>query len=162
MGAKIDFINKYSKCGEEVLDIEVTASELKGITTSLEDAPSLIDEFLILSVAAAYAKGASRFCGISELKVKESDRLEAIINMLTSAGVECRTQDDDLIIRGNGEVSGGSSIMTNYDHRVAMSALILGLGAKSQIRIDDISPIATSFPDFMEIYNRIGGNFYSG
>ena len=162
MGAKIDFINKYSKCGEEVLDIEVTASELKGITTSLEDAPSLIDEFLILSVAAAYAKGESRFCGISELKVKESDRLEAIINMLTSAGVECRTQDDDLIIRGNGEVSGGSSIMTNYDHRVAMSALILGLGAKSQIRIDDISPIATSFPDFMEIYNRIGGNFHSG
>ena len=162
MGAKIDFINKYSKCGEEVLDIVVTASELKGITTSLEDAPSLIDEFLILSVAAAYAKGESRFCRISELKVKESDRLEAIINMLTSAGVECRTQDDDLIIRGNGEVSGGSSIMTNYDHRVAMSALILGLGAKSQIRIDDISPIATSFPDFMEIYNRIGGNFHSG
>ncbi len=162
MGAKIDFINKYSKCGEEVLDIEVTASELKGITTSLEDAPSLIDEFLILSVAAAYAKGESRFCGISELKVKESDRLEAIINMLASAGVDCRTQDDDLIIRGNGEVSGGSSIMTNYDHRVAMSALILGLGAKSQIRIDDISPIATSFPDFMEIYNRIGGNFHSG
>tara|TARA_X000000950_G_scaffold289392_1_gene412825 strand:+ start:5986 stop:7329 length:1344 start_codon:yes stop_codon:yes gene_type:complete len=162
MGAKIDFINKYSKCGEEVLDIEVTASELKGITTSLEDAPSLIDEFLILSVAAAYAKGESKFCGISELKVKESDRLEAIINMLTSAGVECRTQEDNLIIRGNGEVSGGSSIMTNYDHRVAMSALILGLGAKSQIRIDDISPIATSFPDFMEIYNRIGGNFHSG
>ena len=161
MGAKIDFINKYSKCGEEVLDIEVTTSELKGITTSLKDAPSLIDEFLILSVAAAYAKGESRFCGISELKVKESDRLEAIINMLTSAGVECRTQDDDLIIRGNGEVSGGSSIMTNYDHRVAMSALILGLGAKSQISIDDISPIATSFPNFMEIYHRIGGNFHS-
>ena len=162
MGAKIDFINKYSKCGEEVLDIEVTTSELKGITTSLKDAPSLIDEFLILSVAAAYAKGDSRFCGISELKVKESDRLEAIINMLTSAGVECWTQDDDLIIRGKGEVSGGSSIMTNHDHRVAMSALILGLGAKSQIRIDDISPIATSFPDFMEIYHRIGGNFHSG
>ena len=162
MGAKIDFINKYSKCGEEVLDIEVTTSELKGITTSLKDAPSLIDEFLILSVAAAYAKGASRFCGISELKVKESDRLEAIINMLTSAGVECWTRDDDLIIHGKGEVSGGSSIMTNQDHRVAMSALILGLGAKSQIRIDDISPIDTSFPDFMEIYNRIGGNFHSG
>ena len=82
--------------------------------------------------------------------------------MLTSAGVECRTQDDDLIIRGKGEISGGSSIMTNYDHRVAMSALILGLGAKSQIRIDDISPIATSFPDFMEIYHRIGGNSHSG
>ena len=162
MGAKIDFLDKYSKCGEEVVDIDVTASELKGVTTSLNDAPSIIDEFLILSVAAAYAKGESKFCGVSELKVKESDRLEAIINMLTASGVKCETKDDDLIIYGNGEVPGGSDIKSNYDHRVAMSALILGLGSKSQIRIDDVSPIATSFPNFMEIYHKIGGNFHSG
>ena len=162
MGAKIDFLDKYSKCGEEVVDIDVTASELKGVTTSLNDAPSIIDEFLILSVAAAYAKGESKFCGVSELKVKESDRLEAIINMLTASGVKCGTKDDDLIIYGNGEVPGGSDIKSNYDHRVAMSALILGLGSKSQIRIDDVSPIATSFPNFMEIYHKIGGNFHSG
>ena len=159
MGAKIDFLDKYSKCGEEVVDIDVTASELKGVTTSLNDAPSIIDEFLILSVAAAYAKGESKFCGVSELKVKESDRLEAIINMLTASGVKCETKDDDLIIYGNGEVPGGSDIKSNYDHRVAMSALILGLGSKSQIRIDDVSPIATSFPNFMEIYHKVGEIF---
>ena len=162
MGAKIDFLDKYSKCGEEVSDIDVTASDLKGVTTSLNDAPAIIDEFLILSVAAAYAKGESKFCGVSELKVKESDRLEAIINMLTASGVKCETKDDDLIIYGNGEVPGGSTINSNYDHRVAMSAFILGLGSKSQIRIDDVSPIATSFPNFMEIYQEIGGNFHSG
>ena len=160
MGAKIDFLDKYSKCGEVVVDIDVTASELKGVTTSLNDAPSIIDEFLILSVAAAYAKGESKFCGVSELKVKESDRLEAIINMLTASGVKCGTKDDDLIIYGNGEVPGGSDIKSNYDHRVAMSALILGLGSKSQIRIDDVSPIATSFPNFIQEFNSIGGNIY--
>ena len=159
MGAKIDFLDKYSKCGEEVVDIDVTASELKGVTTSLNDAPSIIDEFLILSVAAAYAKGESKFRGVSELKVKESDRLEAIIKMLTASGVKCETKDDDLIIYGNGEVPGGSDIKSNFDHRVAMSALILGLGSKSQIRIDDVSPIATSFPKFMEIYHKIGEIF---
>jgi 3-phosphoshikimate 1-carboxyvinyltransferase len=128
----------------------------------LDDAPAIIDEFLILSVAAAYAKGVTKFCGVSELKVKESDRLEAIINMLTASGVKCETKDDDIIIYGNGEVLGGSTIKSNYDHRVAMSALILGLASKSQIRIDDVSPIATSFPNFMEIYQEIGGNFHSG
>ena len=162
MGAKIDFTKKYTKCGEEVSDIDVSASELKGITTSLDDAPSIIDEFLILSVAAAYAKGDSRFCGVSELKVKESNRLDAIINMLTSSGVKCEMDNDDLIIHGNGEVLGGSNIKSNYDHRVAMSALILGLATKKPVRIDDVSPIPTSFPNFMEIYHRIGGNSYSG
>ena len=162
MGAKIDFTKKYTKCGEEVSDIDVSASELKGITTSLDDAPSIIDEFLILSVAAAYAKGDSRFCGVSELKVKESNRLDAIINMLTSSGVKCEMDNDDLIIHGNGEVRGGSNIKSNYDHRVAMSALILGLATKKPVRIDDVSPIPTSFPNFMEIYHRIGGNSYSG
>ncbi len=162
MGAKINFINEYSKCGEDISDIEVCTSSLKGIKTEVKDAPSMIDEFLILSVAAAYAKGESRFCGVAELKVKESNRFDVIINMLNASGVNCKADGDDLIIIGSGEVRGGTTIKTDYDHRVAMSALILGLGAKNKICVDDISPIATSFPNFMEIYEKIGGKFYGG
>jgi 3-phosphoshikimate 1-carboxyvinyltransferase len=157
MGGNIEFKKKYIKCGEEVCDIEVTSSKLKAIKIPKEVAPSLIDEYLILSVAAAYAKGESRFCGLSELRVKESNRFNAIQDLLNQSGVSCREEGDDLLIKSNEIVLGGSNIRTNLDHRVAMAAMILGLNAKNEINIDDISPISTSFPNFEEIYSKIGG-----
>lgn len=161
MGANIKIDRTYSKCGEDVCDLEVTSSELNGIIIKKEEAPFLIDEFLILAVAAAYAKGTSKFCGLSELRVKESNRFEAIVNMLSSSGVSCRNIGDDIVIDGNGEVVGGSEIKTNLDHRTAMASFILGLNAHNKIRIDDISPINTSFPGFTELYTQIGGSFKS-
>ena len=130
---------------------------MKAIKIPKEVAPSLIDEYLILSVAAAYAKGESRFCGLSELRVKESNRFNAIQDLLNQSGVSCREEGDDLLIKSNEIVLGGSNIRTNLDHRVAMAAMILGLNAKNEINIDDISPISTSFPNFEEIYSKIGG-----
>ena len=161
MGANIKIDRTYSKCGEDVCDLEVTSSELNGIIIKKEEAPFLIDEFLILAVAAAYAKGTSKFCGLSELRVKESNRFEAIVNMLSSSGVSCRNIGDDIVIDGNGEVIGGSEIKTNLDHRTAMASFILGLNAHNKIRIDDISPINTSFPGFTKLYTQIGGSFKS-
>ena len=161
MGANIKITRTYSKCGEDVCDMSVTSSELKGTIITKEEVPSLIDEFLILSVAAAYARGTSKFCGLSELRVKESNRFDAIINMLSSSGVSCRSVGDDIVIDGKGEVAGGSEIKTSLDHRTAMASFILGLNAHDKIRIDDISPISTSFPGFTQLYTQIGGVYKS-
>ncbi|MEL0185438.1 MAG: 3-phosphoshikimate 1-carboxyvinyltransferase, partial [Hyphomicrobiales bacterium] len=161
MGANIKITRTYSKCGEDVCDMTVRSSQLKGTIITKEEVPSLIDEFLILSVAAAYARGTSKFCGLSELRVKESNRFDAIINMLSSSGVSCRSVGDDIVIDGKGEVTGGSEIKTNLDHRTAMASFILGLNAHHKIRIDDISPISTSFPGFTQLYTQIGGIYKS-
>jgi 3-phosphoshikimate 1-carboxyvinyltransferase len=159
MGGDIKFKNKYVRCGEQVCDIEVSSSKLKAIYTPKEVAPSLIDEYLALSIAAAYADGESRFCGLSELRVKESNRFNAIKDLLNLSGVSCQEVEDDLLIEANGNVQGGSAIKVNLDHRVAMSAMILGMNSKYEISIDDISPISTSFPEFEKIYSQIGGSY---
>ena len=159
MGGNIKFKNKYIRCGEQVCDIEVRSSKLRAIHTPKEVAPSLIDEYLALSVAAAYADGESRFCGLSELRVKESNRFNAIKDLLNLSGVSCQEVKDDLIINANEDVQGGSKIKANLDHRVAMSAMILGMNSKYEISIDDISPISTSFPEFERIYSQIGGSY---
>ena len=159
MGGDIKFKNKYVKCGEQVCDIEVRSSKLRGIHTPKEVAPSLIDEYLALSIAAAYAEGESRFCGLSELRVKESNRFNAIKDLLNLSGVSCQEVEDDLLVKANENVRGGSAIKVNLDHRVAMAAMILGMNSKYEISIDDISPISTSFPEFEKIYSQIGGSY---
>ena len=157
MGAKIDLLNKRSEAGEEVFDISVRSSNLRGIEVPASRAPSMIDDFPILAVAASVADGISIFRGLSELKVKESDRLLGIKHFLEVNGVDVSISNDDLIIKGSpGGISGGGSVNTNLDHRMAMSSLVLGLVSNSPVLIDDSDTINTSFPGFINLMVKLG------
>lgn len=154
MQANIEFDNIKEVCGEKTADISIKYSELKAINLSSENAPAMIDEYPILSIAAAFAAGTSRFNGLSELRVKECDRLQAIIKGLVACGINAYNEDDDLIIEGMGadhliNSDDTINIESFYDHRIAMSFIIMGLKAKSQLVIDDISAIKTSYPNFI-------------
>lgn len=155
MGANIVFKNERSVSGERVADIAVAAGKLKAVTVPPERAPSMIDEYPILAVAAAFAEGETAMHGLGELRVKESDRLNAIIEMLTACGVKARAEGDSLYVTG-GAPKGGVTINTHFDHRIAMSALVLGMGCKDPVEIDDGSAIKTSFPNFVELMNGLG------
>ena len=115
----------------------------------------MIDEYPILAVAAAYAKGTTVMRGIAEMRVKESDRIKATFELLIKNGVDVKEHSDGLSIKG-GSVTGGATVLTHHDHRIAMSALILGINAENPITIDDSSMIATSFPTFFELMAEIG------
>lgn len=156
MGAKLAFKNQRSVCGEEIADLELEASTLRGITVPAGRAPSMIDEYPILAAAAAFAKGKTRMEGLAELRVKESDRLSAIVSGLTACGVKVTSGEDWMEIEG-GAVKGGARVATHQDHRIAMSFLILGLASQQPVTVDDGSFIATSFPGFMELMVRLGG-----
>jgi 3-phosphoshikimate 1-carboxyvinyltransferase len=151
MGASIETIEKRDDGGEEVADLRVKTSQLKGVEVPAERAPSMIDEYLILGVAAAFAEGTTRMRGLKELRVKESDRLEATADMLRVNGVNVEIEGDDLIVHGKGAVAGGGEVKTHMDHRIAMSALVMGLASENPVRIDDSAFIATSFPGFVEL-----------
>ena len=157
MGAKIAFTNKREEAGEPVADLEVTYSQLKGITVPAARAPSMIDEYPILAVAAACADGETRMEGLEELKVKESDRLTAMAEGLKACGVNATAGADSLVVRG-GKTVGGATISVNLDHRIAMSFLILGMVSEKPIAVDDASAIATSFPDFIGLMNGLGAD----
>ena len=158
MGADIIFLSEYQNSGEKVVDLKVNYSQLYGIDIPSTAAPAMIDEYLIISIAAAYAKGKTLLKGLGELRVKESDRFSAIKNILQSAGIKSESFDDDITIYGNdGSVKGGFSINTNLDHRVGMSAIVMGLGAEEPIEIDDSSSINTSFSEFFDIIETMGG-----
>jgi 3-phosphoshikimate 1-carboxyvinyltransferase len=160
MGARIALENRRAEGGEEVADIRVAASALTGVDVPAERAPSMIDEYPILAVAAAFASGETRMRGLSELRVKESDRLEAIAAGLRANGVDCEIIGDDLIVRGGaGRVSGGGVVETHLDHRIAMSFLVMGLAAERDVTVDDDRMIATSFPDFRALMERLGARF---
>ena len=117
----------------------------------------MIDEYPILAIAAATAKGTSIMRGLGELRVKESDRLAAIIAGLTACGITARADGDDLIVEGNGHApQGGGTVTTHFDHRIAMSFYILGLITENPVTVDDTSAIATSFPSFMELMKELG------
>lgn len=158
MGANIEFLEKREDGGEELADIRVTASSLKGVEVPPERAPAMIDEYLVLGVAAAYAEGVTRMRGLKELRVKESDRLEATADMLRVNGVKVEIEGDDLIVHGSGNVGGGGEVKTHMDHRIAMSALVMGLASDNPVRIDDSAFIATSFPDFVGLMRSLGAN----
>jgi 3-phosphoshikimate 1-carboxyvinyltransferase len=158
MGASIEALEKRDDGGEEVADLRVRASTLKGIDVPPERAPSMIDEYPILAVAASFAEGVTRMRGLKELRVKESDRLAATADMLRANGVVVEIEGDDLIVQGKGRPAGGGEVTTHMDHRIAMAALVMGLGAGNAVRIDDSAFIATSFPGFVELMRSIGAD----
>ncbi|MFZ0847257.1 MAG: 3-phosphoshikimate 1-carboxyvinyltransferase [Pseudolabrys sp.] len=158
MGANIQTLATRDDGGEEVADLRIITSKLKGVDVPPERAPSMIDEYLILAVAASFAEGVTRMCGLKELRVKESDRLEATAAMLRVNGVTVDIDGDDLIVQGKGSVAGGAEVATHMDHRIAMSALMMGLASEQQVRIDDSGFIATSFPGFTELMRSLGAD----
>ena len=150
MGADIEKLDEREVGGEPVADLHVRHSRLRGIEVDPAIAPSMIDEFPILFVAAAMAEGTTTTSGLEELRVKESDRLSAMATALQEVGVTLEETDDGLIIEGShGEpLPGGGTIATHLDHRIAMSMAIAGLVSRKGVEIDSTEPIATSFPNF--------------
>ncbi|HKO70634.1 MAG TPA: 3-phosphoshikimate 1-carboxyvinyltransferase [Bradyrhizobium sp.] len=159
MGAAIEQTEKRGDAGEPMARLRVRASKLRGVEVPAERAPSMIDEYLVLAVAAAFAEGTTIMRGLHELRVKESDRLEATADMLRVNGVKAEISGDDLIVEGRGHVPGGGLVATHMDHRIAMSALVMGLGADKAVRVDDTAFIATSFPDFIPMMRSLGAEF---
>jgi 3-phosphoshikimate 1-carboxyvinyltransferase len=157
MGASIEDQNPRVEGGEDVADLRVRFSGLKGVEVPPERAPFMIDEYLVLGVAAAFAEGTTRMRGLKELRVKESDRLAATAAMLRVNGVDVEIEGDDLIVHGKGRVAGGGLVATHMDHRIAMSALVMGLASDKPVQVDDTAFIATSFPRFVEMMRRMGG-----
>ena len=156
MGASIEAVEKRDDGGEEVANLRVIASKLRAIDVPAERAPSMIDEYPILAVAASFAEGVTRMRGLKELRVKESDRLEATAAMLRVNGVTVEIDGDDMIVHGKGNVAGGGEVATHMDHRIAMAAVMMGLAADNPVRIDDSAFIATSFPGFVELMRSLG------
>jgi 3-phosphoshikimate 1-carboxyvinyltransferase len=159
MGASIETLEKRDDGGEEVADLRVRTSTLKGVDVPPERAPSMIDEYPILAVAASFAEGVTRMRGLKELRVKESDRLAATAEMLRANGVTVEIESDDLIVQGKGRPFGAGEVKTHMDHRIAMAALVMGLGTENPVRIDDSAFIATSFPGFVELMRSVGADF---
>jgi 3-phosphoshikimate 1-carboxyvinyltransferase len=158
MGGDITFENPREASGEPVADIRVRSSALKGVTVPPERVPSMIDEFPVLSVAASFAGGKTHMSDLSELRVKESDRLAAIAKGLAQTGVTAEMGEDTLTVQGGRTPKGGCTIAANLDHRIAMSFLVMGLAAKEPVAIDDAETIGTSFPGFAELMNGLGGD----
>src|SRR5204862_6752121 len=138
MGADITLRNRRTEGGEPVADLQVRAGKLTGADIPPERAPSMIDEYPVLAVAAACAKGRTIMRGLAELRVKESDRLAAIATGLAACGVRVSVEGDDLIVEGSGNFpAGGARIATHRDHRIAMAFLVLGPAANQPVAIDD-------------------------
>lgn len=159
MGADIARLNERLEGGEPVADLVVKASALRGVDVPPERAPSMIDEYPVLAVLAAAARGPTRMRGLKELRVKESDRLAATAALLEANGVRVAIEGDDLIVEGaGGPPPGGGTVVTHMDHRIAMSALVLGLATRAPVAVDDAAFIETSFPGFAGLINGLVGN----
>lgn len=163
MGADIEILDPRQAGGEDVADLRVRASELAGVTVPAERAPSMIDEYPVLAIAASFARGETVMHGLEELRVKESDRLAAVARGLALNGVDCTEGEDWLSVRGRpdgkglGALSKDAVVATRLDHRIAMSFLVLGLASETPVQVDDCSIIATSFPEFMAMMSSLGG-----
>lgn len=161
MGANITIAadRKVGGGGEPIGDVTASTSALVGVTVPAERAPRMIDEYPILAMAAACANGTTVFEGIGELRVKESDRLHAIAAGLSACGVTVEEDEDRLTIIGNGAApTGGATVETQLDHRIAMAFLVLGLASDAPIAVDDAAPIATSFPEFLPLMRELGAD----
>jgi 3-phosphoshikimate 1-carboxyvinyltransferase len=159
MGASIEESHVRGDAGEPMAQFRVRASKLRGVEVPPERAPSMIDEYLVLAVAASFAEGTTIMRGLQELRVKESDRLEATAAMLRVNGVKVEIAGNDLIVEGKGHVAGDGLVATHMDHRIAMSALVMGLASDKPVKVDDTGFIATSFPDFIPMMRSLGAEF---
>jgi len=159
MGADITELNPREVGGEPVADLRVRHAQLKAIEVPAELAPSMIDEYPILFVAAAFAEGRTVARGAHELRVKESDRIAAMAAALVACGVETQEYEDGLAVQGNGgeAIPGGGTVATQLDHRIAMSMAVAGLNARAPLTLDDAAPIATSYPIFFESLDKLRG-----
>jgi 3-phosphoshikimate 1-carboxyvinyltransferase len=156
MGASVEQLGMRTEGGEEVANLRARSGTLRGVTVPAARAPSMIDEYPVLAVVAAFAEGETVMRGLKELRVKESDRLAATAAMLRNNGVEAEIDGDDLIVQGVGRAPGGGLVTTHMDHRIAMSALVMGLASENPVKIDDGAFIATSFPGFVELMRSLG------
>jgi 3-phosphoshikimate 1-carboxyvinyltransferase len=166
MGANIEVLNRRIEAGEDIGDVRVQAGNLKGCTVPASRAPAQIDEYPVLFVAAALAQGDTRFEGLEELRVKESDRLSVMAEGLKACGVSVEQGEDWLVVHGIGgtgkRVPGGAMVASHLDHRIAMAFLVLGLAAERPITVDDASPINTSFPGFQALMQGLGAHLTDG
>ncbi|MER8385542.1 3-phosphoshikimate 1-carboxyvinyltransferase [Mesorhizobium sp. M1428] len=164
MGARIDILDRRNEGGEDVADLRVRYSELQGVTVPPERAPTMIDEYPVLAVAASFAEGETLMLGLEELRVKESDRLSAVAEGLKLNGVDCSEGEASLVVHGKPGGKGlgqhpngqGTIVQTHLDHRIAMSFLVMGLATEKPVTIDDQAMIATSFPEFMGLMKGLG------
>jgi len=160
MGADITELDRRFEGGEDVADLRIRHSALKGVEVPAERAPSMIDEYPVLAVAAAFASGTTRMNGLDELRVKESDRLAAVAAGLAANGVAYAIEGSDLLVEGRGGlVPGNGVVVTHMDHRIAMAFLIMGLASEQPVSVDDTSFIATSFPTFVPMMEKLGARF---
>jgi 3-phosphoshikimate 1-carboxyvinyltransferase len=158
MGARLTVSNERVEGGEKVGDLTAEFSELRAVDVPGERAPSMIDEYPVLAVAASFARGTTRLRGLAELRVKESDRLAATLALLSVNGVQAVVEGDDLFVTGTGAAApGGGVVETHMDHRLAMSALVMGMASEKPVGVDDAAFIETSFPGFIPMMNRIAG-----
>jgi 3-phosphoshikimate 1-carboxyvinyltransferase len=158
MGADIATLARRSDGAEETADLRVRASALRGIEVPAARAPSMIDEYPVLAVAASFAEGTTVMRGLKELRVKESDRLAAVADGLRANGIEAEIEGDDLMVQGKGQPAGGGTVITHMDHRIAMAFLVLGLASARPVGVDDVSFIATSFPGYVPMLQGLGGD----
>ncbi|MEL6946157.1 MAG: 3-phosphoshikimate 1-carboxyvinyltransferase [Pseudomonadota bacterium] len=163
MGGAIDILNPRQSGGEEIADIRVRHSPLKGVTVPADRAPAMIDEYPVLAVAAAFAEGETKMLGLDELRVKECDRLAATARGLEANGVDCTEGEDALFVRGGrttgseqGIVEGGGFVETHLDHRIAMAFLVMGLASRQPVTVDDTVMINTSFREFVPLMRALG------
>ena len=158
MGADLTISNRRQSGGEDIGDIRVRYSKLKGVEVPADRAPSMIDEYPILSVAASFASGETIMLGLEELRVKECDRLAVTAQGLKANGVDCVEGEDTLTVRGSDEVQGGGLVETHLDHRIAMSFLVMGMAAKNPVSVDDTFMINTSFREFVPLMRELGAD----
>jgi 3-phosphoshikimate 1-carboxyvinyltransferase len=158
MGAAIETLESRNEGGEDVADLRIRAGGLRGVEVPAARAPSMIDEYPVLAVAASLAEGTTVMRGLKELRVKESDRLAATAALLRANGVDADIERDDLIVHGKGRPAGGGAVATHMDHRIAMAAIVLGLASERPVQIDDGTFIATSFPGFVELMRGLGAD----
>lgn len=159
MGADLTIENERLTGGERLGDVHVRYSQLKGVTVPADRAPSMIDEYPILSVAAAFAEGETLMQGLEELRVKESDRLAAVAHGLKVNGIQIVEGEASLKVTGGAKRVGGGTVPTHLDHRIAMSFLILGMAGHEPVTVDDTATIATSFPNFLDLMRGLGAEF---
>lgn len=163
MGAHVGAEDVGDAAGERLIDMSFERADLTGTDIPVDLVPSMIDEFPILAVLAAHATGVTVVKGAAELRVKESDRISAVVNMLRVNGVEAEETPDGFIVHGcDGAIPGGGLVETHHDHRIAMSALVMGTASQNPVSIDDASMIATSYPDFMAHMKELGADLRSG